>query len=327
MDTKLKVAAVQASPVFLDKAATIKKTCDLIHEAASSGARLVVFPESYVPGHPLWFKFMPYQEGMSTFYKRFFHGAMLVGGEDTDPLCRATKETGCTAVVGMAERDPASAGTIYNSQLVLGEKGDILGVHRKIMPTSYEKLVYAQGDGSTLKVFPTGFGGLGSLICGEHTNMLACYALLAMNEAVHAASWPPFGTKSDQTGKYGMEIRTKYHAYAGRVFAVSSCGIYGDDMLSAIPRIQSELISRGGGSAIIGPDGRYVAGPCQDREEILYGEIDLEAAIDLRGLQDITGHYNRFDIFKFEVDTRPRRPITFGDRPDQAARSTKGWKD
>lgn len=308
---RFKAAAVQASPVFLEKDATIEKACLLIEEASSNGAELIVFPESFIPGHPLWFKFMSMEEGMRRFYKTLFTNSVAIPSRDTDRLCEAAKKSGCIVVMGLTEKG-SRFGTLYNSQLFIGDDGRILGIHRKIMPTSYERLVHGQGDGSTLGVFETRVGRIGGLICGEHSNMLACFALLAMGEEVHAASWPAFGTKEDEKFKAGIDIRIRYYAYAGKVYVVSSCGVYDDMMINVLCDGDSERLSSfGGGSGIVGPDGQYVAGPVFNDETIIYGYIDLERIIDERAHQDITGHYNRFDIFKLIVNAKPHRPIEF----------------
>ena len=149
------------------------------------------------------------------------------------------------------------------------DKGNILGKHRKIMPTGSERLVHGQGDGSTMKVYPSGLGEKGELICGEHTNKLACYALLALGEKVHAASWPAFPAQDEAEvvrTRTGMEVRSKYYAYAGKVFVVNSCGVLDDHALEVLGATDKRcsLISRGGGSSIVGPDGKYIAEPAGD---------------------------------------------------------------
>ncbi|MCS7143261.1 MAG: carbon-nitrogen hydrolase family protein [Aigarchaeota archaeon] len=307
-----RVAAVQAAPVFMDKQRTIAKACSLIEEASANGADLAVFPECFVPGFPHWFDFMDVEEGMRRFYKRYHENSVLVGSRDTEPLREVAKRTGCHVVIGISERIGASSGTLFNSQVIISDEGAILGVHRKIMPTFYEKILFAMGDGDTLKVFDTNIGKLGSLICGEHTNMLACFAQLAMGEELHAASWPAFFTKRQSKFIDGMDIRVRYYAFAGKVYVVSSCGVVDDGVLDMIAGGNLDrVVSRGGGSMIVGPDGQYVARPVFGDETIVYAEVDTERLAEERAHQDITGHYNRFDIFKLIVDNRPKRPLEF----------------
>ena len=311
---RFKAAAIQAAPVFLDRAGTISKACKLVKEAASEGAELAVFPETYVPGYPHWFTFMEAREGMARFSKRLFENSVVIPGPETDLLCAVAKEARCHVAIGLTERRARTLGTLYNTQLFIDDNGNVLGKHRKVMPTGVERLVHAQGDGSTMKVYPTRLGEIGGLICGEHTNMLACFALLALGEKVHAASWPAFPAKNEAEvirTKTGMEVRSKYYAFAGKVFVVNSCGVLDDHTLEAAGAVDqgSSLVSRGGGSSIVGPDGRYIAGPAGDKEEIVYGEIDLSRVPPLKAAQDITGHYNRFDIFKFKMVTTENEPI------------------
>jgi aliphatic nitrilase len=170
--------------------------------------------------------------------------------------------------------------------------------------------VHGIGDGSSLRTYPTPYGAVGGLICGENTNSLARFALLAQQERVHVASWPAFtqGKRNFDT----IDIRVKYHAFEGRVFVISACGILDDACLDAIgltAEQKAALPCRGGHSGILGPDGNYLAGPVDDSAQIVFADADFERIVEGKLLQDITGHYNRFDIFTLEVKPAKREPL------------------
>ena len=307
MDTlpKIRLAAVQASPVWMDREATIQKACRLIEEAADHGANVIGFPEGFIPGFPDWYSwFMPYGPESVAFNKRLFKNAIEIPGPSVDALLAATRRTRTHVIIGINERVPGTLGTLYNSLLFLGPTGDLLGVHRKVMPTMTERLVHSSGDGASLRTYQTQFGPLGGLICGEHSNSLVRFALLAQQERVHVASWPAF-----TVGKRvfdAIDIRAKYHAYEGRVFVISACGILDDDCLDAIGLTadqRSKLNCRGGHSGILGPDGNYIVGPVDDTPQIVYADADFERIVEGKISHDLTGHYNRFDIFTLQMRT------------------------
>ena len=185
---QFRAAACQAAPVFLDTEATVAKACGLIAEAAAAGARLIVFPEVFIPGYPYWNWTMTPVQG-SAWFERLFRAAIDIPGPEVEALCSAARAAGAQVVIGVNERDPYSMGTLYNSLLFINATGELLGVHRKLVPTWAEKLTWAGGDGSSLRVYDTTTGRLGGLACGENTNTLARFALLAQGENVHCATY------------------------------------------------------------------------------------------------------------------------------------------
>ena len=239
----------------------------------------------------------------------------------TDALCQAAKDAAATVVMGLNERDPGSMGTLYNTQLFIGPDGRILGKHRKLVPTWTERLVHTGGDASTLKVFPTDNGPVSGLICGENTNSFYRMTLLFQGERIHVASWPAFPGRPHQDG---IEIRTRNYAFEGRCFVISSTGVFSDEMrelLCTTPEQKSKSADTGAFSSIIGPAGDYLAGPDRGGEKILYADIDPAVIIDEKISHDLTGHYNRFDLFTLLVDDRPvqRRPV-FREKEEDEAR-------
>jgi hypothetical protein len=198
-----------------------------------------------------------------------------------------------------------------------GPDGEILGVHRKLMPTATERLVHAAGDGSGLRTYPTPYGALGGLICGENTSSLARFSLLAQNERIHVISWPAFpsGKRNFDT----IDIRARYHAFEGRVFVISAAGIIDDACLDAMgvsAEQRAAMACRGGHSGIVAPNGNYMAGPADDTPQIVYGDADMDRVIEGKLLHDIIGHYNRFDIFDLRVNVVPQQPMRETDLSD-----------
>ena len=171
---KFKACAAHVAPVFLDAAATVEKACSLIAEAASNGAGLIAFPESYVPGFPVWASIQAPIKNHG-FFKRLAANSIAVPGPEVTQLCKAAREAAIVVSIGISERSPVSVGALWNSNLLIDANGVIINHHRKLVPTYYEKLIWAPGDGAGLRVSDTPIGKLGMLICGENTNPLARY--------------------------------------------------------------------------------------------------------------------------------------------------------
>ena len=306
-----RLAAIQAAPVWLDREATIAKACHLIEEAADNGANVIGFPEGFVPGFPDWYMwYIALSQESLRFSKELFRNAVEVPGPATQAIGAAARKTHTYVVIGVNERRAGTLGTLYNSQLFFGPDGELLGVHRKLMPTATERLVHAAGDGSGLKTYDTPYGRLGGLICGENTSSLARFSLLAQNERIHVMSWPAFpsGKRNFDT----IDIRARYHAFEGRIFVISAAGIIDDACLDAMnvgAEQRAAMSCRGGHSGIIGPTGNYIAGPVDDKAQIVYGDANMERIVEGKLLHDIIGHYNRFDIFDLQVNTTTHLPM------------------
>ncbi|MEH3047647.1 carbon-nitrogen hydrolase family protein [Sphingomonas adhaesiva] len=316
-------ATVQTAPAFLDPAATVAKAASLIREAAANGAELVVFPEVFVAGYPYW-SWIADPVACSPWFDRLVRASILVPGPEIAQLCDAARGAGVHVIIGVNERSPVSLGTLYNTLVFIGPDGTILGRHRKLVPTWAEKLTWAPGDGAGLKVYDTAIGRLGGLACGENTNTLARFALLAQGELVHAASYialpvaPP-----DYDMAEAIKVRAMAHSFEGKVFTIVSCSTVSEEIIAAmeqlVPDARARLERRNSAfSGVIGPDGRVVGTPLIDDEGIVYAEIDLNRCIQPKQMHDIIGHYNRFDIFDLRVDTTPRQPVTFAPAPAPA---------
>ncbi|MDP2719586.1 MAG: carbon-nitrogen hydrolase family protein [Dehalococcoidia bacterium] len=325
--SKLKVAAVQASPVFLDREATVEKACRLIRQVGSEGADLAVFPESFIPAYPEWLRFYPYGHPVCTrMGKELFKNSVEIPGPDTDRLCQAAWEANTYVVMGLNERRRGMAGTLYNSMLFIGRDGTLLGSRQKLMPTQTERLVHGLGDGAGLRTFPTEYGPLGGLMCCENGNPLFRFALVCQGEALHAANWPAFAVPGrSRELQEAMLIRMRNCAWEGQVFVISSAAMFTEEMADVLEvsrEVRQKIDSWGGKSAIIGPKGQYLAGPADEGETILYADIDLEEILDARLNTDYTGHYGRFDVASLNLNQSPYRPVHYNSPVFQAARKT-----
>jgi nitrilase len=301
---KVIAAAVQATPVFLDRDATVEKSVTLIKEAAAAGAGLIVFPETFIPTYPDWVWRVPAWDGASgELYARLLENAVEIPGPVTEVLGRAAKQAKAYVSMGVNERE-AAGGTIYNTQITFGPDGKVLGKHRKLMPTGGERLVWGMGDGSTLEVFDTPFGRLGGLTCWENYMPLARYAMYAKGVDVYVA---PTWDNSD------MWVATLRHiAKEGRLYVIGVAPLLrGSDVPDDVPGRnevwggEDDWMSRGF-STIVAPGGDILAGPLVEKEGILYAELDPATARSSRHQFDPVGHYSRPDVFRLVVDESPK---------------------
>ena len=302
----IRAAAVQAEPVVLDREATIEKACRLIQEAAGQGARLIVFPETFIPVYP---DLVAWGRGLADFdaprakqaWARLWRNSVEIPGPAMDVLRQAASRAKAVVVMGVNERTPLNH-SLYNTVVLIGPDGEIIGKHRKLVPTNHERMVWAEGDGSTLKVFDTPAGKLGSLICWENWMPLARYALYAQGEQIHLA---PTAYDSELA-----LVNARNTAAEGRVFVVSVCALLRKSSYPADFELKAELADapeflEAGGSAIIGPDGAVLAGPLWKEEGILYADLDLNRIVEEHQLLDVVGHYARPDVLGLRFDDSP----------------------
>jgi len=305
----VRVAAVQAAPVFLDREATIDKAIGLMEKAAAGGAGLVVFPETFVPTYPDWvWRTTPWDAHHSALTARLLDQAVTVPSAATEALGAAAAREGVWLSIGVDERDRHST-TLYNSQLLFDSGGRLVQCHRKLMPTGAERLVWGFGDGSTLGVVETPFGLVGTLACWENYMPLARAALYGAGVDIYLApTW-------DNSDVWVASMR--HIAKEGRVYvvAVNYC-LRGSDVPADVPG-RDELwggdddwMSRGN-TMIVGPDGDVLAGPLEGEEGILYADLDVNRARTSRAQFDPVGHYGRADVFRLSVDANPRRSVSF----------------
>ena len=299
---ELTVAAIQAAPVFLDRERTVEKACELISEAGTAGADVVVFPEGFVPGHPLWYHF----HGVSTDISRrlstmLYENAVQVPGSITDQLGEAAADAGALVVVGVCEREAGIVGTMYNSQLFLSSSGKLLGKHQKLTPTLGERLVHARGRAEHFGTVETPYGPMSGMICSENANPLAAYALLSEYPRLHGMSWPSYF--DGMTG--AITDISRMYAQMSKAHVVSAAGVV-SDRAKDLMELSDEAVdtvsanANTGGSVILGPGRETLAGPLGTEEDILYADIQLEEMVPHKLAQDYAGHYNRPDIFVFD---------------------------
>ena len=306
-------AAVQAAPVFLDAHASAAKAAALVAEAASNGASLVAFPEVFIPGYPYWNWILNPIEG-GEWFQRLSDASVSATGPEVRMVAEAAARHGVHVVIGINERSEIGAGTMFNTVLTIDNKGRLIGRHRKLVPTWAEKLTWTGGDGSSLVVHDTDLGPLGALACGENTNTLARFALLEQGELIHVSAYIALPTAPpDYDMVTAIQTRSAAHAFEGKLFNVTSCAALSEEIIDAMVEAAPNSADmfkrkRAAWSGIIGPDGAVIGEGIIDEEGIAYAEIDLARCVQPTQMHNITGHYNRFDVFNFEVDRRPKGP-------------------
>jgi len=316
MDRAVTVACVQAEPVILDRERTLDKLEALAAESARNGAELVVFPETFVPVYPssLWAKaFAGWQnDGAKETFARLAQNSIAIGSPSEQRLAACARELGIWLVTGVNEVEPERPGTIYNALLYHAPDGTLALHHRKLVPTNHERLIWGQGDGRGLHAVETGFGRLGGLVCWENYMPLARFALYESGVEIYVASTADDGEEWQATL---VHIARESRAYVVSPCAFQRASAYPDDF-----PLRAELDGAGvlgrGGSAILAPDGSYLAGPLYDEEGILYAELDPARLLAERQRFDPVGHYHRPDVLRLGVSPAARAgDVTPSTRP------------
>jgi len=326
---KFKAAAMHVAPVFMDTEATVDKACAFIKEAAEHGARLIAFPETYIPAFPVWSAVRPPIENHD-FFRRLTQAAIRVPGPEVEQLASTARAHQVFVSIGINEGTEASLGCVWNSNILISDDGCILNHHRKLVPTFFEKLVWAPGDARGLRVTETAVGRVGMLICGENTNPLARFALIAQGEQVHISSYPPIWPTRPpgQPGAYDIEsairIRAGAHSFEGKVFNIVASAFWDKNARDAIVQGDAKVAAildntPRSVSIVLGPDGTPISETKRDEEGILYADIDVAKCVEPKQFHDVVGYYNRFDVFSFSVDRTHRDPATFVDMPEPQA--------
>lgn len=330
---RFKAAACHVAPIYFDTPATVDKACALIAEAARNGATLVTFPEAYISSFPVWCGVWAPVD-THEFFAKFAGSAIRIDGPEMARLREAARRHQVFVSIGINEGTPISLGCVWDTNVLIGDDGTILNRHRKLMPTHWERLAWAPGDGSGLRVVDTSIGRIGALICGENTNALARFALMSQGESVHISCFSPrYPTHPPGEAAYDLEasirLRTGAHAFEGKLFNVVVSGF--------LPLEAIDMISRGNArvhdllegasksiSMILGPDGTPVSDVIRDQEGIVYGDIDLSRCVVPKQFQDVVGYYNRFDVFEFKVNRRALAPAQFQDGSFSESSATNG---
>ncbi len=309
----VRLAAVQAAPVLLDREASVEKACALIREAGQHGAALIGFPEGFIPAHPLWFHFQPSTSPKARRLSvELVKNAVVVPSAATDLLCKAAREAHVYVAIGVCEKDADSMGSLFNSLIFISALGEIVGVRRKIMPTGAERIVHSAGSGDSVRVFQSSFGRVAGLMCGENSNPLMTYAMQAMGARVHIASWPSFFNQATNMQSIA-DVACRAIAYQNSCYVISACGAVSKEMEEVLPlsdedRSYLEEAAKRGGSTIYAPGGAVIAGPMPGGEGIIYADADLERIVPGKIVHDYAGDYNRFDIFQVLVNGSHEQP-------------------
>ncbi|QNT25544.1 carbon-nitrogen hydrolase family protein [Ralstonia solanacearum] len=318
----VKVAAVHAAPVFLNREATLQKALAFINEAARNGAELIAFPESFIPGFPVWAALWSPIDNHDWF-RKMAANSVLVDGPEIAALAAEAARLGVFVSMGFSESTRVSVGCLWNANVLIGDDGTLLNHHRKLVPTFYEKMVWAPGDGAGLRVADTRIGKIGGLICGENTNPLARYALIAQGEQIHLSSWPAiWPTRKPVSGENfdnlaANRIRASAHSFEAKAFGILCAGYLDRDMvdqLSIDPRA-AEVLEQTPRAAtqFISPTGSGLGDVLQDEEGIAYARFDLNGCVEPKQFHDVVGYYNRFDVFDLKINRRRLEPVTWAD--------------
>ncbi|TMJ49194.1 MAG: carbon-nitrogen hydrolase family protein [Alphaproteobacteria bacterium] len=309
-DELFKLAAIQAAAIPFDRDASTDKACRLIREAGGMGATIAGFGETWLPGYPFFCN-----AGTSPLTWRamaeYLRNAVEIPSRTTDRLCEAAKDAGIDVVIGVAERDAETGGTVYCTLLFIGKEGRILGRHRKIKPTFNERSVWGEGDAVGLRVYERPYGRISGLNCWEHNTMLPGYALAAQGTQIHVAAWPgrePASPPPSPTPLWPRQLLLS-RAFASQVgcYVIAVGGMRSH---SDTPERYRELstIEHTGDSCIIDPRGEIVAGPAVG-ETILIAEGSREVMLAAKTVSDIAGHYSRPDLLRLIVDRNPQHRI------------------
>ncbi|CAK7237504.1 hypothetical protein SCUCBS95973_009977 [Sporothrix curviconia] len=348
----IRIAACHAAPVFLSARDTTAKAISLIERAARNKAQLVVFPETYIPAFPVWSALRPPTDNHDLF-QRMAQESVFADGEEMHAIRAAAAKHSVAVSIGFSEKVRYSSATLFNSNVFIDKDSHVLVHHRKLMPTFFEKLTWAPGDGYGLRVADTAFGRIGNLICGENTNPLARYALMAQGEQIHISTWPaiwptrvPGNGDDGDNGDNGkaakaaanydnvMANRTRAaaHCFEAKCFGVLCSGVLGDDAIDTVAGGSAHLRdvlqhARRGVTMFLDPTGAPLQGLTFDattgesqaanflqaHEDILYADIDVADCVEGKQYHDVVGGYQRLDVFSLQVNRSRRRPAHFVD--------------
>jgi nitrilase len=317
----VKVAAAHIAPVYMNATASLDKALDYIAEAAAHDAELVVFPESFIPGFPVWAALWApiYNHG---WFEKMVKNSLRIDGPEIERLKHAAQQYQISICMGFSEISSYSVGCLWNACVLINPQGEIVNHHRKLVPTFFEKMVWAAGDGAGLQVVDSRIGKVGVLICGENTNPLARYSLMAQGEQIHISLWPSiWPTKNAAVGDNfdnlsANKIRAGAHSFEAKCFGIMSASymdaamkamlIDGDASVEALLNASPQAATM-----FVDPRGFAIGDLLQHQEGLAYASFDLNQIIELKQLHDVVGYYNRFDVFELKVNRSRLRPIAF----------------
>jgi len=327
--TTVRVAAVQAAPAFLDLPATLERLEHWARRAAGDGARIVAFPETWLPGYP-WFIWLDSPAWGMQFIQRYHDNSLVYGSPQAERIAQAAKTHGISVVMGHSEKH---GGSLYMGQWLIGADGQTIAQRRKLKPTHVERTVFGEGDGSDLAVHDTPLGRIGALCCWEHLQPLSKYAMYAQNEQVHIAAWPSFSLYRGGAYALGPEVNnaaSRIYAVEGQCFVVAPCATVSKEMVALLcgddPTKQQLLLEGGGFAAIYAPDGQLMHEPLPEGQEgIVYADLDLGMISLAKAAADPAGHYARPDVTRLLFDRTPGDRVVMHQRQaTEVARADDG---
>ena len=317
------VAAAHVAPIFLNAKQTTEKACEIISAAGQNGIDLIVFPESFIPGFPLWAAISApiHNHGLFTDFAR---ESIRVPGPEILSICTAARDANIIVSMGFSESSAQSVGCLWNSNILIGTDGSIMNHHRKLVPTFFEKLIWANGDGCGLRVVESDKGKIGALICGENTNPLARFSLMAQGEQIHLSTYPPtWPTHEPSTNERydlaeAIRIRAGAHSFEAKAFNVVAASRVDENALDRLGSLGEEKLriiadSPRGVSMVVGPNGLPLKETSSEEDFMLVETIDLEKCVVPKQFHDVVGYYNRFDVFDLKVNRHNVSAITFED--------------
>jgi nitrilase len=308
-----RVAIVQKAPAFLDRSECLRIAVTAVGEAAAGGARLIVFPEAFIPGYPAWIWRLRPGGDMALcekLHRTLLENAVDLANDDLAPLREAAREHRVTVVCGINERDGAfSRGTLYNTVVTLGADGSVLNRHRKLMPTNPERMVWGQGDATGLRSVDSGCGRIGALICWESYMPLVRYALYAQGLDVYIAPTYDSGDRWIATLQHIAREAGCWVVGSGVAFRAADIRDAAPGLRELYPEADEWV--NAGDSAVIAPGGKVVAGPLRNEVGVLYADVNREGIDNARRTLDVTGHYSRPDLFSLHVHTTALTPVSF----------------